>query len=489
MPDYGLLLGLTLAVFAFRLLYIVFWHPYGLAPDEAQYWSWLAHNDWSFLTKPPLTTWLMGVSTLVFGQTLLGVKFFALVGQAATAVLGFLLANEVMGRRAGWWAWLLLTTVPLIAAGGFIMCPDAVLVPLWMAALLAVVRGVGKPELQALCWPRWVIVGVLVGLGGLAKYSAALFFPLLGIYLLVAKREWLKRPQIWGSGVIALAFQLPVLVWNAQNHWVGVEHVLWQADGGGKAHSVLQGVGEFLGGQALVLGPMVFLLGAWAVWRMARRYRSPKVDFLLWMSVSILGMFLLLSFTSKVQANWPVLGAVGAIVVLAVWLGRAKRREMAALAVVGVLLNVFVSGVLMDTYKARDIHLMPLKAKNDPTKDLRGWADMGQMLGLMLYKLDNPVVLSSRYQTLAPLMFHTVGNPEFAYINAEARRLNEYDLWPLPDLADRLVVYVNEQPVLPPKIRGMFTQCEPWHNLATEEYGQQVRRLNLWICWAGKTTG
>ena len=521
--EYGLLAIMTLAVLVLRVAYVVLWHPYGLAPDEAQYWSWLAHNDWSFLTKPPLVTWLMGVSTWILGDTLLGVKLFALVGQSATAVLGYMIAKEIAGTRlaapsrtlagrdgealaqpsvriseqgfaAGWWAWVLLTTAPLIAAGGLLMTPDAVLVPIWLAVVLSVVRGLGKDDAKALCWGRWLTIGVLVGLGGLAKYSAALFYPLLGGYLLLWRREWLKAPQVWVSGVVALGFQVPVLVWNMQNGWVGVEHVLWQADGGGDdRHGGLKTVLEFVGGQALVLGPVVFglavgVLGYWGV-----RTRDARVRWLCWVAGVILAGFAALALTAKVQANWPVLGSVVLLVLLAVWLGkrseeRGKRNWVVWVAVGGVVLNSVLSLMLMDTYKARDLGILPLKVKMDPTKDLRGWADMGELLGRVLYKVDNPVVLSSRYQTLAPLMFHTVGSPEFAYVNAEGKRKNQYDLWPLPDLNGRVVVYVSEKNVLPEGVKGMFGECSPWHSLGVEEYGVQTRRIWTWVCWAPRAS-
>lgn len=483
---WGLVAMLTLGALAARMAYIALWQPYGLAPDEAQYWSWLAHNDWSFLTKPPLTTWLIGLSTAVLGQTMLGVKLFALLGQAAVSLLGFAIAREIGGKAAGWWAWALLTTVPVVAAGGLIMSPDAVLLPLWLGALLAVVRGLKMADDKALCWGRWLIVGGLIGLGGLAKYSAAFFYPLLGVYLLVWRRSWLLKPQIWVSGVVALAFQVPVLLWNMQHDWVGVSHVLWQADGGGDGrHGGIWSVMEFVGGQALVLGPVVFGLVLVA---MAGAWKEARTRWLALVFVAVMAGFAVMALGSKVQANWPVLGAVSGLLVLAVWLANA-RRWVVYVAVAGVLVNLVLSVMLMDTYKFRDLGLLPLAAKNDPTKDLRGWQEMGELVGLLMYKLDNPVVLSTRYQTLAPLMFHTIGNPEFAYVNAEGKRANQYDLWPLPELTGRIVVYVNERGVLPEKVRAMFGECTPWHTLGVEEYGVQVRKMSLWICWSPRTIG
>jgi len=322
------------------------------------------------------------------------------------------------------------------------------------------------------------------------------------------------------SGLVALGFQLPVLIWNIQNDWVGLGHLLWQVDGGGDdRHGGLASFAEFLGGQVLVLGPVVFVLGLYGLYRIIAGYiglrRNQEVRdsrplallWLWWVAVAILGAFAGLSWFSKVQANWPLLGSVGVLLVLAVWLGGRNRgteeprnrgteeprnqgskgRWVLGLALAGVVLNMVLSVMLMDTYKARDLGLLPLKAKNDPTKDLRGWADMGNLMGVLLTKLDRPIVLSSRYQTLAPLMFHIPqGVAEFAYVNAEGKRLNQYDLWPLPDFTDRVVVYVNEQGHVPEKIGEMFGQCVPWHSLAVEEYEVVTRKMSLFVCWGEK---
>lgn len=485
--DARLLFILSTALLLARVAYLLWLTPYGLSPDEAQYISWLAHNDWSFLTKPPLTTWLAGLSMAVLGHNLVGVKIFALLGQVISAALAFAIAERAGGRAAGWWAWLAFTTAPIIAAGGLLMVPDAILLPFYLGALLMVTRATqaATPQ-QALCWPRWVGIGVLVGLAGLAKYSAAFFYPCLGLFMLGWRREWLKHPAPWVSGVIALALQTPVILWNLHNHWVGLGHVLWQADGGASpAGESLKMLSEFLASQ-LLLGPIVLLLilAAWGTCTARLRRLTAAKALLLAFSFPVFLGFTALSLHSKVQANWPLLGTVAGLILVGVWLAQntPSRRWLWWLAAAAMALNALLGTMLMDTAPFRQIGLFPVKPKNDPTKDLLGWPQMGSLLGRVLQDVNNPVVLASRYQTLAPLMFHTPGPYQVAYINAEGRRLNEYDLWPLPDMHNRVVVYVSEQAALPPQIAAFFQSCRPWHKLAVEDHDTVSRRLSLWIC-------
>jgi 4-amino-4-deoxy-L-arabinose transferase-like glycosyltransferase len=484
--QFQVMLGATLALLVWRMMFVAWGSPYGLAPDEAQYWSWLSHNDWSFLTKPPLTTWLMGVGTALLGQTMLGVKLFALLGQAVIAIMGFLIAEKVGGRQAAWWGWALLTVTPLVFAGGLIMSPDAVLLPLWMTALWLVVKAADGSDKRALCWPRWIEIGVLIGLAGLGKYNAAFFFPLLFGWMWFWKRGWLKHPQVWVSGLIALALQAPVIIWNLQHHWVAVAHVMWQTSDEPDENNGIETL-EFLGGQAVVIGPIVFGLMLWAWGAMVKKWRnwSASEALLMMMGLPIFMLFVLMTFHNKVQANWAVLGVVGGLLVLAVWLARQQKVWVTRVAWGGVALSLLLGVMLLDTFTFRNIGMFPIKPKNDPTKDLRGWPEMGQLLGLMLYKLDRPVLMSDRYQTLAPMMFHTLGHPEAVYMNSGGRRLNEYDLWPV-DVKDRLVVYVNENNNLPAPVAARFKQCTPWHNMAVEDRGVQTRRLYTWLCFGAE---
>lgn len=509
------LISLSILLVLVRGAYVVYVSPYGLAPDEAQYWTWLTHNDWSFLTKPPLTTWLMGLSTWLWGDSQLGVKAFGLCGQVGVAACGYGVARTVVSppyqRSAGWLAWLLLTTSPLLAAGGLIMSPDAVLLPLWFGAAWSVVQGLkpgGAPH-EGLEWWRWILVGFLIGLGGLAKYTAGLFYPLIFLWACMWKREWLVSTKAWlvigGSGLIALAMQAPVMYWNGIHDGLGVAHVMWQTDGGGDArHGGLPSLVAFLGSQFGVVGPVVFgaMLVAWVSRvREARPYiaqaegRAAAEGLVLTLSAPIFMAFAGLSLHGKVQANWPVLGVATGLVVVAVWgalpASTWPRHRLKRLIIWwGVGLNILLTVMLMHTPFFYQIGMLPIPMRNHPTKDMLGWPQMGPLLSLMLQRLENPVVLTTRYQTYAPIAFHSVPNMrhglDIAYMNAENRRLNQYDLWPMPDMTNRIVVYVNEKNVIPDAVQKRFQKCEPWHQLATEEAGNLTRHLHLWLCWGAR---
>ena len=64
--DCALLLGLF-AFAALRTASLVF-SPLELGVDEAQYWLWSTGFDFGYYTKPPLTSWIIGLSHSLFGH-------------------------------------------------------------------------------------------------------------------------------------------------------------------------------------------------------------------------------------------------------------------------------------------------------------------------------------------------------------------------------------------------------------------------------------
>src|SRR5262249_33116461 len=59
---------LILGVAAARLAYLAGDCPLDLASDEAHYWDWSRHLDWSYYSKGPLVAWLIRLSCDLFGH-------------------------------------------------------------------------------------------------------------------------------------------------------------------------------------------------------------------------------------------------------------------------------------------------------------------------------------------------------------------------------------------------------------------------------------
>src|SRR4051812_44622160 len=227
--------ALILVSSALHVAYLVHDCPLDLAPDEAHYWDWSRHLDWSYYSKGPLVALLIRGSCALFGPgsealtgtQVLAVRLPAIVCGALLLASLYVLTVQALGREKLAAAVVALAlTVPLVVAGGGLMTIDAPYTALWGWALVfghaAAVRG------RAWAWP---LAGLAVGLGILAKYTAILWLPSVGLFLLTSRehRRSLFRPGFWAAAAVAGLCGLPILYWNARNGWVTVRHVGWQA--------------------------------------------------------------------------------------------------------------------------------------------------------------------------------------------------------------------------------------------------------------------
>ena len=93
-------------------------------PDEAHYWDWSRHLDWSYYSKGPLVAWLIRASCELFGPLsvaadgdLLAVRLPAVACHAALLAGWYVLAAGVFGRRGSGSAWSRpRLTLPIVAA-------------------------------------------------------------------------------------------------------------------------------------------------------------------------------------------------------------------------------------------------------------------------------------------------------------------------------------------------------------------------------------
>ena len=456
------LLGFLAVVSALRLVYLAV-GPLDLSPDEAHYWEWSRHLDLSYYSKGPLIAYLIGALTATLGTSALAIRsgavLLSVLGAVGIARLGRVAFGDA---RVGVLAVVGLQLTPLVWAGSLLMTIDAPFVVCWVLALLGLHRALVGGSRSA-----WLLVGLAVGFGLLAKYTMLFVVPGLLVYLWRAPeaRRALARREAGLGAAIALAVFAPVIAWNVRHGWVSARHVATQ--GRGAEWSIVTLV-EFLLSQVGVLTPLCAAIIGWAVWYGIReglvRGREPY-RFLTACGAPVLAFYGVLALQGKVQANWAVaaypplaLVAAGALLERREGLAPAARRAQARLLVAagGLALAVTVAGHVTD-------HL-GLPPRLDPTARLKGWRELGAAVSLTMRAMPTPArtfVVSDRYQITSELAFYVEGPPPAYNVNL-GRRLNQYDFWDGPEA--RLgwdAVYVREgMEALDPRVTAAFDRVE-----------------------------
>ena len=79
--------ALVLALLVARIGWHALFSDLTLVEDEAHYWEWARHPDWSYYSKGPGVAWIIALSTRLFGDTEWAVRLPAAIS-AAIGMLG-----------------------------------------------------------------------------------------------------------------------------------------------------------------------------------------------------------------------------------------------------------------------------------------------------------------------------------------------------------------------------------------------------------------
>ena len=225
------------------------------------------------IDHPPLTPLLTRVASAIFGEGPAAQRVFSsvagalvvwLVGMAARRLGGGLGAQLLAAGSA------LIAPVFIYAAG--VNSTNALDQLFWMAAsyvLLSILAsdGSGRRPIR-----RWVLLGALVGLGALNKYTMLLCGLALALGVLASseRKRW-REPGPWVALLTALAVIAPYAAW-AWFHRIPTLEFLGQRFQSARQVSI----GWFLLDQIKLLGPLSFLIAMLGLATALRRGASAE---------------------------------------------------------------------------------------------------------------------------------------------------------------------------------------------------------------------
>ncbi len=499
-----------------HVAYLAFNCPLDLAPDEAHYWDWSRHLDWSYYSKGPLVAYLIRAGCAAFGTGVLGVRLPAVLCGSLLLVSLYVLTAQVFGReRLACAVVALALTLPVIAAGSTLMTIDPPYTCCWGWALVFGYQAAVRRSARA-----WPLAGLAVGLGILAKYTMVLWLPSLGLFLLTSRahRGLLLRRGFWMACAVAVACCLPILVWNAQHEWVTVKHVLRLAGiHGGEVSGMSnqapawhrEGLFVYAGGQFLLL--LGFWFVAWAAAMWAGRPWKETDDgrrYLWWLSAPTFGVFLAFSVkTGGGEPNWPITAYLSGLVLTAGWLsrllasasGRRRRLMIGGLATacgLGLVVTLFMhhsdwTYPLLAKLAGPPTERQPLPLRRlDPTCRLRGWRTLGRAVDEVCDELRaegvEPVLAGTGWALPGEIGFSCAGHPTVYSVGpVVGDRRSQYDYW-RPNPVDDPDAFTGRTFVI---VGGLPEHFAPWFESAEEartvthyERGQSVASWTLVVC-------
>lgn len=364
----------------------------GLSKDEAYQWLWSKHLALSYYSKPPGIAFIQYAGTHLWGDNDFGVRFFSPLFAAILSVLVLRFFARELSARTGFWLLLAVNATPLLGLGTILMTIDPPLVLFWMWAMVAGWQAV-KPDGRT---RDWIVVGVTLGLGFLCKYTAAYQVICWAIFFALwpPARIHLRKPGPWLALLILLASTTPVIIWNAQHHWVTVEHVAGNAglNSHWSAKRALQHFTEFVGAELILLNPVFFIGAIWATfgfWKF--RHDRPLWLYFFCMGAPVFFGHLFYSFYSRILPNWIAPAIPPMFCLMAVYWHerfRTGSRWIKPFFISGLVFGTVVLAIMHQSNFIGALTGQLLPGEMDFSRRVRVWSETGAVAEAARKKLE-----------------------------------------------------------------------------------------------------
>ncbi len=456
--------------------------------DEAHYALYAKHLAWSYFDHPPLVGWIQwplvtltsseGIIRLV--PELLWVSSTFLVYQVTLEIhrlmqghnAGYLSNTLPSPKLCGFMAILAIIAAPLPHVLAIGLLPDTLLAPLSLGLMLMALRWTRKDRFSL---ADWILTGLLLGLAGLSKYTAAFTaFALLLVFLASPKKAWITKAGFWIAAAIALTVISPVLYWNWINDWISFKYQI--AHGSGSTWAWRR-VAAFTGIQIACFGPLL-LLGAYLFIKNCLHSQKFVLIALLSFFAIPFAIFAALSGGGSLPhwttPAWFCLAPFAGIGLAKAW-ALQYRMAIRALLIGQLLICLLGFGFVL----AGGINTAAIKS--NPIADLYGWKLAGQKAAQLAEATKSNGIAVQNWTLGSRVAWYASPLPIFIL----DERQDQFDLWfgRLPAGASVLLINWSGMAFKPPVGGNLsFELCEPLDSLEIIRFGRVLSNFDYSLC-------
>jgi len=491
--------------------------------DEAHYWMWSDRLAPGYFSKGPGIAFAIRASTMLFGATEFGVRFWSPILAAGTSLFLFYFARRLFNENVGLWTVIAFNVTPIFNVGAFVLTTDALSIFFWIAAMFSFWRAVENSPRFSFWWP---VTGLMIGLGFLSRFTNAFEIVCVGLVLAFAPRlrQEFKRPGLYLLLAVFVLCTIPPIVWNKQHAWITLTHLRTR---GGLREDVgfrpLEPL-KFFAEHFIFYSPVLFGLLVWAVIGSWRRVNQQfKILFLFWFGLPVFAFYFLLSLNHVATPNWDAVSFLSfGLLAVYYWNERVEKRGVRVFAAAAVLLAFIISIFSLDSDLLRTANVKFFRS--DPSDRLRGWKPMvGEVerirneqeakLGEKLFLIADERHRASEIAFyLKDKRLEGSGHPP-CYIIESQDLVNQFSFWPRYDqfveapqtpnqspdesyteqkgvnlFVGRSALLIRNYAKAPShNIRAGFESVEPIGTIALYRFGEHVRSWQVFLCRHYKT--
>jgi 4-amino-4-deoxy-L-arabinose transferase-like glycosyltransferase len=456
--------------------------------DEAHYALYAQHLALSYFDHPPLVGWIQwplvaltsseGIIRLV--PEFLWVLSCYLVYQVTLEIhhfiqgrnAGYLTSALPSANTCGLMAVLAIIAAPMPHVLAIGLLPDTLLAPLSLGLMMMALRWLTHDHFSI---ADWLITGVLLGLAGLSKYTAAFTaIALLFIFLSKPRKPWFTTLGFWLAALLALVLISPVLYWNWINEWISFKYQVAHGSGG---VWLWRRLAAYVGVQILVYGPLII----WGAYLFSRHcIHGSKISLL-----ALLGFFAIpfVIFTMLsgggglphwTSPAWFCLAPFAGIGLAKAWATHHHRLIQILFTAQIALCCVGFAYVLSGGINTASI-------KSNPIADLYGWKLAGQKAADLTRTTNAKGIAVQNWTLGSRAAWYAKPVPVFIL----DQRQDQFDLWfgKAPQGSNILLINWSGMPFSPPvNSKPGFDRCDPIESLEIIRFGQILSKFDFSLC-------
>jgi hypothetical protein len=272
---------------------------FGLGVDEAHYVLYAKFLDWSYVDHPPLVGWVHAPFFYLLGTNEFLARLPAVLLFAATSYCAYLFVLRVtQSSQMSLLAVLALNCSFILNVMGLMLLPDSLLL-LFVFLLIFIVEKIAREKKPL----DFILLGILLGLMGLAKYTSILLVPPLIVFFLLKRRyDIIFSRYMFLAALIALIMITPVIYWNINHGFISFRyqgsHIF------GSLATSFKNFIESLAAQFGAYSPFLFIIAFYGFFRVLRSgndYLRLSVLF----GATIIVFFLITSLSERTLPHWP----------------------------------------------------------------------------------------------------------------------------------------------------------------------------------------
>ena len=420
---------ILLSGFLVRLFIAIWFHP---GFDEAYYYLYTLHPDWSYFDHPPLVAWTTGIGIWLTGQvSQFTIRIGTLLIYTVSLVFLYLAALRLYTLQIAINTLAIASAVPIFQiAFGILTTPDTPLILFWSISLWLAVQEFFDYRIYRPSF-RLTLLCLTIGLACLGKYHGFILGASLFGFCLFSpnyRRALVSKYFLIGIPIFLLTIS-PLLYWNIAHSWVSFLFQSERAVPNSSYHFDRLAVTSLV--EMGYLFPTFGFPLLWSVIRTAfQQFRNIKLfqplnlsgfspewelekrAFLLWLSAPLIFGFTLISGYQQVLPAWKMPGYWSATILLAERVAISRRYShsrvpyrwfFGSVGVVILLLSIALSHIAIGAFQnpgnSTIFGLLPIKG-DDSTQlfdiqQLRQGAIADPKIGRALKTAD--FVFTNRY--------------------------------------------------------------------------------------------